>query len=442
MQRLVVFSMFFFSFALSSFVSAKEVQQQNIQEGKEFWLCFMSNYKDPSEPDESTRLTQKLFITSSFNANIKVQISSLNINRSYSIKPDSILIVDIDPKAEVSNFEIPQDLGIHVTSDKSISIYGYSHRLQTTDTYTALPMESIGKEYVITSTENNMSFLSEFAIVATEDNTLVSIIPSTVTVTGKFPNTPFEIRLNKGQVYAMAAYDFDNPEGLGPSEDFSSTKVSSDKPISVFSGHQCAYVPRGVLACNHNIEQLFPVNQWGNEFIIGKLLKRSLNSVKIMPFEDNTDLRINSKWIDDIGVKNYYHDSTQSAPLHVETSHPVQVIQYSQGFRNGDSIGDPMMMTIRPTKYYRTSYTILTPAQGNWRHYINVYILSEFINKLKLDGKPVDKINFTDIQGTKFSVGTLEIQYGLHHLDCTEPFGINQYGIGYGENEFDSYGNF
>ena len=45
--------------------------------------------------------------------------------------------------------------------------------------------------------------------------------------------------------------------------DYSGTRVETNKPVSFFSGHSCTYVPKGVSACDHLVEQISPAAVWG-----------------------------------------------------------------------------------------------------------------------------------------------------------------------------------
>jgi hypothetical protein len=89
---------------------------------------------------------------------------------------------------------------------------------------------------------------SQFAIVATADATSVSIIPSVTT--GERPGgVPYQITLQQGQTYRLRNSD-------PPPSDLSGTSVIADKPIAVFTGHECARIPPEFLFCDHLVEQL------------------------------------------------------------------------------------------------------------------------------------------------------------------------------------------
>jgi hypothetical protein len=87
--------------------------------------------------------------------------------------------------------------------------------------------------------------MSQFAIVATENNTEVNILPS-VHTTKNQANQLYNVRLNRGEVYQVVARN-------DPSNkcDLSGSIIKANKKIAVFSGHQCASFHKKILACNH-----------------------------------------------------------------------------------------------------------------------------------------------------------------------------------------------
>src|SRR5699024_3059198 len=59
-----------------------------------------------------------------------------------------------------------------------------------------------------------------------------------------------------------------------PVEDLTGTLVEASAPVSVFGGHSCVYVPFTSPACDHLEDQLFPLETWGQRFILAPLKLR------------------------------------------------------------------------------------------------------------------------------------------------------------------------
>lgn len=130
---------------------------------------------------------------------------------------------------------------------------------------------------------------AELVIVATQDNTTVTLKPSADTLAGaalgpSWPavpaiaraSTPAAIVLQSYEVLQLATdstgADYDCYTAGGASwcrkgNDLTGTVVTSDKPVAVFAGHSCQNIPNSRPYCDHNEEQIFPFATWGKTFI-------------------------------------------------------------------------------------------------------------------------------------------------------------------------------
>src|SRR5690606_29547875 len=109
----------------------------------------------------------------------------------------------------------------------------------------------------------------------------VTITPSVAT--GARPaGVPYQVAMERGHTYQLR-----NVGGEGT--DLSGTVITSNKPVAVFSGHQCANVPIGVPFCDHLVEQLTPTVTWGRSFLTEPLATRSGgDTFRVMASEDGT----------------------------------------------------------------------------------------------------------------------------------------------------------
>lgn len=410
-------------------------------EGEEFWLCFMQNYKsDDNDRNPNNALMLELFITSEKDAEVTISIKSLNYIKKIKVPALTVQNVKISPLAEIISSEIIEPgMSVHITSDVPISVYGLNRRFQTTDTYLGLPTKVLGTNYRIMSYTMSSPLMPEFSIVATENNTYVQITPTAETQAGNKANATFTVTLNQGDVYQVIA----KPSGLFYDKiDFTGTLITSNKPIAVFGGHQCAYVPAPppvIIACNHLVEQLPPTTSWGKHYFLGRLEKRSKYSWRALANFDSTKLFVNSKLVKVLSAGEFYEDNSKE-DLQVSADKPILVAQFSQGYRNGDSIGDPAMILISPTQQFLTRYRFATPVNGQWNHFVSVVIPTNAIPTLKLNSKKVDEKLFRRIGISRYSIASIEVPYGTHSLTAAQPFGMYSYGFGYGSDAFDAYG--
>lgn len=412
-------------------------------EGTEFWLCFQQNYKTiisvNKVDDPHSRLNQKLFIASRFDCNISIDIKKLHYHNEISIKAGEAKVVELEQAVQLTINESPQTLGIHILSDAPISINGLSSRLQTTDSYTALPVDMLGTDYIVASYNNTQGLYSQAAVVATENDSEIEIISTANSESGIIKHLPYKIILNRGDVYQFAAAP--NGDSNSDSSDLTGTQIKSSKKIAVFSGHQCSYVTRNIIACNHLIEQLLPVKLWGTDFIIAPLKGRKSSVVRIITSSENTKVKFNQRVIMITNKSEFKEFETGDSAYSIDSDKPICVMQFGMGFKS-DSIGDPMMMTIRPKNLYCLSYIITTPKEGTWKHYVNLYGSLEALTNIRINGKEINDKGSIPMKCYSNYYRTIQLEYGAYLIESSEKFGLSQYGFGTGADGYDSYGNY
>lgn len=411
--------------------------QEKTSQGTEFYLCFQRNYKDSKQYQRDTKneLALELFLTSGEDATAEIDIEGLGYKRVVKVPGGTVVQVKIDPNAQVTGEEIIQRLAVHIVADVPISVYGLNHRFQTTDTYLGLPVSVLGTEYRMLGYRYSEGLMSQFAVIATEDGTEVTITPTTLTSKLHLPDVPYTIQLKAGDVYQVTAHP-DAPN-LG---DLTGSLVKSNKKIAVFSGHQCAYVPNPLIGCNFLVEQLPPVSAWGKHYYVGLLQGRSRHTVRVVAAEPKTKVFENSTLVAILNAGQFYENSTIRQHMQITADKPILVAQYSQGFANGDSLGDPMMLLISPTQQFLNEYRFATPISGEWNHYINVVTPTRSISSMRLDGRRVDSTIFQTLGLSRYSIAQIQVKYGTHIIKAKEPFGLSSYGFGYRSQAYDAYG--
>ncbi|HVK39546.1 MAG TPA: hypothetical protein VNA88_13495, partial [Candidatus Kapabacteria bacterium] len=250
------------------------------------------------------------------------------------------------------------------------------------------------------------------------------------------PKEPIEVTLARGEVLQLIPH-FDP----SATSDLSGTLVQSTKPVAVFSGHNCSYVPDlTVKACNLLAEQMPPVSSWGTTFGVGRIEARSYSMIRVMARQDSTLVALDGKEVATLKAGEFFEHRLVGNGL-VVASRPVLVAQFAPGFDNGDNVGDPMMIVVPPVEQFDNVYSIATPVRGPFRHFVNIIARTSTIEELAVDGHPVDQRRFKQLGTTDYSVGQIEIPYGSHVVSGRERFGLYQYGLGFDEAAYDAYGN-
>jgi len=416
--------------------------------GTEFWLTFMMNFReDPSTPKNA--LTLELFVTSDNDANVVIECQALNYKEKLFVPAGTVRSLVLTDRVMIKSFEIiERGLAVKLTSDTPVSVYGLNRRYQTTDTYLGLPVQVLGDEYRAMCYHVAEELSPLIAIVATENNTIVNITPKALTYKGKDREKTYTVTLNKGDVYQLRSEtNRMQLRQLKISEreiDLTGTYIKANNKIAVFSGHECTYVPVGppkIKACNHIVEQLPPISSWGKHFYVGRLQGRSTYTYRVLAHQDSTRVFENSKLIATLKAGDFVERNTRE-DLQITADKPVLVSQYSQGYENGDAIGDPMMLLISPTQQFLSQYRFATPVNGSWNHYANVVVPTRTIGTLELNGRKIDPKIFKPLGISRYSIAYLQVPFGTHFIKAKEPFGLYSYGFGFGDvDAYDAYGN-
>lgn len=229
-----------------------------------------------------------LYVTTLENRDISFSLSDGTTSLSYSVNSTGHVAIDLQPAGFTD--------GILISSDDQVSkliVMGLGTIFQDVsgDTFKLFPIQEYPSYTffaisIVSEAKNSMSFIH---LIGTEDNTSVTITPTqTLSSLGDYgcigtAGQQCSFTINKLQTLILQS----------PS-DLTGTKIVSNKPISVFSGHDCAKVPINVTAnCKPVIEQIPPVVTWGKTFLVGPLLGHQHGEwYKIMAAEDNTNVNV------------------------------------------------------------------------------------------------------------------------------------------------------
>jgi len=388
--------------------------------GTEFWLMFTENLGTP---------TLTLFITGDTATTGTVTIPGLGFSSGFTVTPGTVTSVVLPSNATATGSDNIQNVGIHVVAGAEVTIYGLNRVPFTTDAYLALPVDILGTQYINLGYGNvNIVNATQFGIVATQDNTQVTITPTAV-AGPRAAGVPYTIVMNQGQTYQLR-----NVVNLG---DLTGSIISSTKPIGVYGGHQCANIPNGnYVACDYIVEQLPSTDTWGRAFVTVPLVTRLKgDTFRILASEDNTQVTVNGASAGTIQRAQFLQLSL-TAPSTITSTKPVLVAQYSNSTSYDGVTSDPFEMLIPPFEQFLNSYTVTTPASGFLINYINISLPTSATGSFRLDGAPVPAGSFTAIPGSTYSSAQLAVSVGSHTLFSTLPFGAYSYGFA----DADSYG--
>ena len=144
--------------------------------GTDFRLGFTRNFQGGA--------TKTLFITGPTATSGTVTVPGLAFTQNFTVTPGTITSVELPVGAEMPAGEGLADVGVHVTSQDEVAIYGLSQITFTTDAFLGLPVDVLTGTYTVMAWGPGLGGVSEFGFVATEDNTTVTITPSINTAGG------------------------------------------------------------------------------------------------------------------------------------------------------------------------------------------------------------------------------------------------------------------
>ena len=191
---------------------------------------------------------------------------------------------------------------IKTADEKRIVVFGQHEEIASNDAYLALPIISLpagrSYEYIAASIFGDTGTVAQSKdsvtlIIGTENNTEIILEPSVLirhpfaTQTGGqfIPGVPVQFRtvtIQRFQTFYLQVRG----------EDISGTRIIANKPISVFSGHECANVPLAGEPCDILIEQLQPIDTWGTEVVTVPLRTRSGDVLKVFASQDSTTVNV------------------------------------------------------------------------------------------------------------------------------------------------------
>jgi len=413
--------------------------------GRDFWVCFPEN----ALVEGNRALHLSLFIAAEEHANGLI-VNGMDSSRlNFSIEAGASSEIDIDTQIEFHSSELVESKSLHVTSDHDITLYVVSHRPASTDSYAAIPTNLLGTSYTtagyLTLEYDTGSFNSQSAVVATENNTLVTVHLAGVTRSGLPKGRTIEIPLNRGEAFQVqgAFKHLDN--------DLTGTSFHSDKPIAFFTGHRCAQVPPDVSFCDMLLEMEPPEEDWGQEFILTKFEGKNSYVARIIAGSDSTEVSLNGKPAAMLAQGSYYEIDTLHDNAIISTSKPALIAQYGTS-SNADrvKVGDPFMLFVIPNDRFIREVTTTSVTYGEFRHYLNIVLPMAKLYSLRIDGmnagdrnifswmKPLHEYMPPDSKNT---VLTFEVPEGRHLIQCGAPMAVYSYGFGERGSNYDSYGH-
>lgn len=380
-----------------------------------------------------------LVISSTTSETPMISIKTENNLHSFTSLP---IIQGINTNWMVSNSEYSnRHKGIKLISENNnISVLVLNLLSGSYGEYLAYPCHDLGQEnytYIaVSSTSQLPTAHSQILFVGCQNNTRITIIPTTqvelpwnVQVAN---DSMFTVKEGESHTFMLNEQQTLVLRSIG---DLTGTKVVSDKPLTVVSGHECGNVPHRFGFCEHLTVQIPPSATWGTDFLLVPFANRSLQVYRITKIHNNTT--VISKCA---GSQAQLVTSSQlplnNAHCSLSADKPIFVVKLAEGGEN-DKIGDPVISVVPPVQQYINSVSFFVyPRSFFWYNYIGVTVNNKHFShdSILLDSRPINCI-WTALDsirnGTLGHACTLTIESGIHtmrHKHENGSFSVIVYG--------------
>ncbi|XP_078503810.1 adhesion G protein-coupled receptor F5-like [Lissotriton helveticus] len=356
---------------------------------------------------------------------VQVTVPSPPYNETVLLEQYSTTEVVLPEKYELTSGERSRKL-VTVNSDADISVTAFNTGAYSADAFTCLSKQELGTEYFVFTIQSK--YKSHFAVGNGQDvETQVNItVSGSLLVDGTRYGDKQMVTITLAPQEVIL---------LSDTNDLTGTRVVSSTPVAVFSGNNCYYSL--VSACDVLIEQLYPVQSWGQQFVVFPLMTKSMmDLVTIIAARPNTAVTVRTEYI----TLQYNLQPGSQVSVYLQTgmlvnaSEPIMVgYLFQGGYGTLVNIFDPFITTVPPSSFSWKHYKFVT--QDFYYNYLFIVSRSSSSSsEFLLDYRPLSDYVLTvkhleGFTGWEVYLGKIGGQHEIFHQ--SETFGIYVYGVEY-----------
>ena len=339
-------------------------------------------------PSQSDQISILIKTTDTHEVQYSIEAPGVAYYYNGSLSAGGEVILSLPTTVAVASYN-DQDKGIYLkVYSSNVTVIGQNLDEATGDSFLALPIVELDDVYVYYGVSvpiaafDSSTLNSSILIVGAENDTMINLtVTQSVdiavgnTVTNLIPGWEYSFVINRLQtVY------------IGSVQDLSGTKIVTDRPVSVFSGHECGNVPPNVSYCSFLAEQIPPTALWGKEFYFVPLAGKRSYTVKILAAYIYTIIDIycnNTMESHTIGQAGEFVNKILQVYQYcaVYSNKEVLVVQLSHGGNEDNDYGDPMMTLVPATNQYLNKFdfsTIRNPLEPGYNHHVNIIVMEQY----------------------------------------------------------------
>ncbi|MDP4286456.1 MAG: T9SS type A sorting domain-containing protein [Bacteroidota bacterium] len=328
--------------------------------------------------------------------------------------------------------------GLIVRTNEPVNLTLHDFILEAGDATQLYPDESLDTDYMVAewgewddailSQDTTIGRLepnhSEILVTAPQDNTVVTITPSVLTMLKQPANVPFTVTLNAGECYIVKADSF----GVPTRSSLSNSTVVSSKPVSVIVGTTCGYVPLTVESCNELMDEILGKRHWSQHYYISPLGNADGTDTANVRALLTSDRPFNFSVNGSPGFAPGRIALSFRGAADITASTPISLHELAVGnsqVLNGQS--DPTLVSILDSSLWADTLLWNAPLFAEspypFRHYVSMIYPTPSEGQIRLDNQLIGSLAGTRSQIYRSAQSTLvtPISPGVHSLTSPVP---------------------
>jgi hypothetical protein len=225
--------------------------------------------------------------------------ANASLVNNVTVAAGALYKLDFTSDADMKTIENPRgtagnvtEFGIHISSDVKVTAYYMHNHTDSRDIFTLKGRQALGTSFYVPMQSDNAASTGGYTgacdqidIVATENNTLVTVVPKTAIRVGASSSsgagTTFSRTLNAGQTLKIMEHSVNsNPSLAG-------TQITTSHPVAIT-------VTEDLVSGDTSGDQIVPVNSLGTRYVVprGYHQTTSLERFYLVGTAANTTVKI------------------------------------------------------------------------------------------------------------------------------------------------------
>ncbi|MEL7162892.1 MAG: IgGFc-binding protein, partial [Bacteroidota bacterium] len=369
-----------------------------------------------------------------------ISIPGTGFSETFTVAENGVVRIPLPAGAETLGSESVRRAAVHVVTNDVVSVYIHQYFGFRSEATLVLPTPALGTDYRVLAYRgrpDDVNYPSTFAVVATEDDTEITISELPVaTEGGRFPGDVITRTLNRGDTYQVRA--------ANGSTDLTGTLVTASTPVAVYAGAAWSFVTSSCGAADNLLEINFPISQWGRNYLGVPTLRNSQHVYRVLAAENGTAVTytIGTNTQTATLAAGEFFDLQTAGAVRFSSSRPVMVAQFLLGSScNGHPIarfGDPSYFLLSELTQTLDTVTVFNSNfQDIDENFLNITFRAGDEVGIELDGQPLPG-PFTEAPGGEYAYARVQVSDGNHTI-TSSGCGVIVTVYGYGDLESYAY---